>query len=169
MPDQNYTINPHIKALAADMSSRKLTGQEWTDALKSAAELLSQYRSAEFEVEVVKLPTPESVRFNEKKVRALFELADFTVLNVWRLENQYWPEAYVSLRINNPWWLVETKEMGLIEIGPRKSVYSASWDKSKVRAIVTEDNVTKSETMVHAHGLDKMGEYLRALRQAATA
>lgn len=169
MPDEDYTMNPHIRSLEMDLRQGTLQGKEYVDALKSAAEILRRYRSYDYEVEVVKQPTPEDVRFNEKKVRALFELADLTVTSLWRLENQYWPEAYVQLRINNPWWLVETKEVGLIEIGPRKSVYEARWDKSKVRAIVTEDQVTKSETLVHSYGLDKMGEYLRSLRNAATA
>jgi len=101
-------------------------------------------------------------------VRALFQLAGFTVTHSWRLENCYWPvcDDYRELREANPWWLLLTKEAGLIEIGPRKRVISIDWRTTPVRALVTTDDTTKSEEYVHAWTLEKALEYLRALRSA---
>ena len=81
---------------------------------------------------------------------------------MWELPNNYWPDSYVDLRRENPWWLVKTPH-GLIELGPRKRVFSIHWDETNIRKIVTEDDVTKSETMVHAWNIEDALKYLKAL------
>jgi hypothetical protein len=101
----------------------------------------------------------------ESQVRALFLLANIELLNLWQIENKYWPSAYVEEIKNSPWWLVKT-ELGIIEIGWRKRVISINWEDTGVKAIVTEDEVTKNETLVHAYSYIKALEYLIALKLA---
>lgn len=105
---------------------------------------------------------------NEEQAKALFLLAGFSTTRFHRLENKYWPDAYVAERSNSPWWLVMT-EFGPVEIGWRKRVISISWEDTPARVIVTEDNVTKEETFVHAWSYVKALEYLTALAAAQQA
>lgn len=104
----------------------------------------------------------------ELDVRALFQLAGFTVTRVWQLENQYWPrvEEYRRERDAMPWWLLKT-EIGLIEIGRRKRVINIDWSETPVQQLITTDDVTMGVTMVHAWSIEKALEYLKALREAA--
>jgi len=60
-----------------------------------------------------------------------------------------------------PWWLVKT-HLGLIEIGWRKRVISINWSDTKVKTIVTTDNVTKDENGVHAYSVEDAVKYLKA-------
>ena len=92
--------------------------------------------------------------------------AGMQVRKMWKLENQYWPsvDTYDELRRNNPWWLVKT-EFGIVEIGKRKRVYSVDWSETSVRGIVTEDDVTKDETMVHAYTMADLLTYLLELQK----
>lgn len=115
--------------------------------------------------------------FNEEKMRALFTLAGIKVLSCWQLPNGYWPECipsdwedqnqvgdflrYAKIRASSPWWLVKTK-VGLIKIGWRKRVLNIDWSDTLIRAIVTDDNVTKSHVGVHAWSEEKAIEYLKA-------
>lgn len=103
---------------------------------------------------------------NEEKVKALFLLAGIEVLKLWKLENKYWPSAYTDMIMANPWWLVRTP-FGLIEIGDRKRVTNIDWSDTDIRVIVTENDVTKNDTMVHAYSDEKIIEYLKALNKAA--
>jgi hypothetical protein len=104
----------------------------------------------------------------EDQAKALFLLAGFRVSRFHRLENKYWPEAYVEERRNSPWWLAIT-EFGPIEIGWRKRVVSINWEDTAARVMVTEDNVTKSTTGVHAWSYVKALEYLTTLAAAQLA
>lgn len=99
----------------------------------------------------------------EEKARALLVTAGFEPLKMYRLENRYWPAAYVDLRRENPWWLAKTK-FGLIEFGMRKRVLSIYWDDTKFRGIITEDDVTKEKDYVHAWTPAKAVEYLSILK-----
>lgn len=104
------------------------------------------------------------MNFDEQKVRALFTLAGIEVLRVWKLPNRYWPDddRYAELRRNSPWFLVKTPH-GMIEIGWRKRVMNIDWSDTPVRDVVTEDEVTKDKTMVHAWTELKAAEYLQTL------
>lgn len=103
-----------------------------------------------------------------EEAKALFLLAGFEVKNFHQIENQYWPDAYVELRKENPWWLVETT-FGLIKIGWRKRVISISWESLPFRGVITDDSVTKDDTMVHAYSLSTALLYLTNLRFASQA
>lgn len=52
---------------------------------------------------------------------------------------------------------------GLIQIGWRKRVISIDWSDTGIRRVVTEDDVTKDDTMVHAYSYAKALAYLTAL------
>jgi hypothetical protein len=60
------------------------------------------------------------------------------------------------------WFQAHTK-IGIILIGWRKSVINIDWSATKVRRVISTDDVTKSEIMIHAWGYDKAREYLADL------
>lgn len=105
----------------------------------------------------------------QEEAKSLLTLAGFTVEKLWRLENRYWPEHenYDRIRYQNPWWLVKT-DFGLIEIGWRKRVISISWEEIDFRGIITEDDVTKTETLVHAWSMPSALTYLTSLHLACS-
>jgi hypothetical protein len=102
----------------------------------------------------------------EEYAKALFLLAGIEVLAMYRLENEYWPLTpdYEKERRESPWWLVKTS-FGLIKIGWRKRVISIDWSDTAFRRLnLTKDDVTKTETSVHAYSYIKALEYLTSLR-----
>lgn len=101
----------------------------------------------------------------EEQVRALFVLAGIPVVSLQKIENRYWPNHpdYDDMRENFPWWRVGT-ETGFVVVGWRKRVIEIDWTDTKVRSIVTGDNVTKDETHAHADSYAKAVEYLGRLR-----
>jgi hypothetical protein len=103
------------------------------------------------------------IPFPEKTVTSLFHLAGIEVYELLQLENHYWPSAYAAEAAVSPWWEVFS-EIGRIRIGWRKRVISISWESTDIRSILTEDDVTKSETLVHAWGYPKAIEYLQHLK-----
>jgi len=103
-----------------------------------------------------------AVWLTEEQVRGLFSLAGIEILKVFKIENEYWPDSYVELRQNSPWFLVQTPK-GMIKIGWRKNVISIDWDDTHRVVEVTTDNVTKSGTSVHAWSFAKALEYLSVL------
>ena len=103
------------------------------------------------------------------EVHAIFALAGFEVKRVWELANGYWPDHPDYDEVRTPWWLVDT-DIGLVQIGWRKRVLSidwGDWGSCEVRALVTKDDVTKGDGMVHAWTTEKAVEYLRELRRLA--
>lgn len=107
-----------------------------------------------------------SLPFDEKKWAAMMLLAGIETVGSEHLPNGYWPEVYEEVRRSSPWFLIFT-DFGPVKIGWRKRVLSISWEHTKVRAIVTQDDVSKSNTDVHAWTYAKAVEYLTALREAA--
>lgn len=103
---------------------------------------------------------------NEQQVRGLFALAGFDEpAKLRELANGYWPNApaYAQIRQDSPWWLVETP-FGPITIGWRKRVISIDWRECSFRGVITEDDVTKDDSMVHAWSYVKALDYLTKLR-----
>jgi hypothetical protein len=103
-----------------------------------------------------------SCEFTEQHVRGLCLLAGIEVLNLWQIDNQYWPDAYFEERKRSPWFLVKTRD-GMVRMGWRKHVLSINWSDTPIHLIVTEDDVTKEEQLVHAYSYSKAVEYLHAL------
>lgn len=113
---------------------------------------------------------------NEAEMKALFLLAGLNIESSYELPNEYWPDCdeYADIRRNSPWWLVKT-EFGLVKIGWRARVISIDWSDTPYRSgvskfadgrdieVLTTDDVTKSETMVHAYGYGKAVQHLSAL------
>lgn len=100
-----------------------------------------------------------------EQAAALFLLAGIKVSKFHQLENKYWPDAYVEERKRSPWWLAMTPA-GPITIGWRKRVISIDWQDTALRTVVTEDEVTKGDTYVHAYCYAKAVEYLTTLSRA---
>lgn len=100
----------------------------------------------------------------EEQVRCLLTLSNIPFSKIWKIENRYWPEndAYADVRKKSPWWLVRTPH-GLIEIGWRKHVMQINWEDTPARTIVTQDDVTKEDYLVHAWSYPKAIEYLSVL------
>lgn len=105
---------------------------------------------------------------DKEHMLALFVLAGIEVKHADELPNNYWPRVpeYQELRDESPWWLVQT-EFGAIKIGWRKRVISVDWERTSVRAVVTEDEVTKGEDHVHAWTYAKAVEYLTRFQRIA--
>lgn len=99
------------------------------------------------------------------EIEALFLLAGINTLGVKQIENEYWPKHpdYDNVRESNPWWRVVT-DFGLIVVGRRKKVIQIDWREGNRRGIVTEDDVTKDDTHVHAWSLGKAVSYLQAIK-----
>jgi hypothetical protein len=105
---------------------------------------------------------------DRKTLDAILHLAGIDYIQAYEVENRYWPKApnYDQIRREQPWWLVWTKH-GPILIGWRKRVIQIEWPDliHKVKCIVTKDDVTKEETLVHAWTTWKAVEYLFELRR----
>lgn len=100
---------------------------------------------------------------------SLFAMANIEIISIKRLRNKYHPDthAYRDAIKSSPWWLVEI-DIGVIEIGWRSSVIHIDWlhtGKKFDRHAVTTEDVTKSDTMIHAWGYAKAIEYLRRIQQ----
>jgi hypothetical protein len=102
--------------------------------------------------------------FTFQSACTVFEISGFDILRITKIPNQYWPRApqYEDLIKYNPWFEVETS-YGVITIGSRKRVMQISWQASMFKGSITEDEVTKNETSVHAWTMPKVIEYLTAL------
>lgn len=97
---------------------------------------------------------------------SILTLAGLRPERMWELANGYWPNAPDYDDVRRPWWLAKTS-LGLIRIGWRKRVLEIEWEATDLRVVVTEDDVTKSKTMVHAWSSAKAVEYLTRLRESA--
>lgn len=104
----------------------------------------------------------EAPKITKEQVQAFFFLAGIQIKDIHEIANGYWPDSYVELRAASPWWLVETYR-GLIKIGSRKRVIEVDWSRTGAKGVVTEDDVTKSETYVHAWDGIKLLTYLMKL------
>ena len=103
------------------------------------------------------------------QVVALFTLADIDIINVCQNENRYWPDSpsYNSVRNSSPWWKVTTT-FGDVVVGYRKRVILIDWIDTNKRGIVTTDDVTKDDHMVHAWSITDAVLYLAAFARLPT-
>jgi len=102
------------------------------------------------------------------QAQSILLLAGLSPLRMWELANGYWPDTPVYDDVRRPWWLAQTS-LGLIRLGWRKRVLEIDWGATDIKAIVTDDDVTRGETMVHAWSVEKAVAYLRRLKELATA
>lgn len=105
-------------------------------------------------------------RMTEKDARALLTLAGFKVEKAKALVDGYsYPPDDPRFYEECPrcvWWFLKT-DIGWIEIGWRKRVLAIDWSETPLRAVVTDDDVTKDECSVHAYSVSKALEYLEKL------
>jgi hypothetical protein len=101
---------------------------------------------------------------DQQQVYSLATLAGFKDCGYEKIRNDYWPSHrdYDNIRNENPWWIITT-EFGSIRVGRRKRVIHIDWINTNRRGIVTEDDVTKEDYMVHAWGVGKAVTYLKAI------
>ena len=99
----------------------------------------------------------------KEQMLAIFLLAGLDVVSCEKLANGYCGDSCCG---DKPWWLVETKH-GWIKIGWRKRVIAIEWTRTPMKFVVTPDDVTKSETDVHAWGWGKAVQYLGDWRYEA--
>jgi hypothetical protein len=109
----------------------------------------------------------EMRRESRDEVTAILTLAGLPPVRMWELANGYWPDAPTYDDVRRPWWLVKTA-IGLIRFGRRKRVLEIDWQETGVDVVVTDDDVTKESTMVHAWSTEKAVEYMKRLREIAT-
>ena len=99
-------------------------------------------------------------------VEAIFALAQIEILKIKALIDGYGysPEdsRFIEVPPRGAWWFIKT-EKGWIEIGFRRHVYSINWEDTGIKKIVTQDNVTKELTYVHAYSEADAITYLRNL------
>jgi hypothetical protein len=86
----------------------------------------------------------------------------------WELANQYWPDAPDYDDVRRPWWLFNTRH-GLIRIGWRKRVIEIDWTSIGATERVTDDDVSKGDSYVHAWTVAKAVEYATRLRELLDA
>jgi hypothetical protein len=104
----------------------------------------------------------------EDVARSLFTLAGFDVIRMKPLPDGYGYPVSDHRYFEEPprvvWWFVKT-QFGWIEIGPRKRVIAIDWTDVGGPFDVTNDDVTKNGTLVHAATHAKAIEYLTRLRE----
>ncbi len=97
---------------------------------------------------------------------SIFTLAGVEVLAMKPLPDGYGfspdDSRYFKTIPDAVWWFVKTRA-GWVEIGWRWRVISIDWSDTPIRRIVTEDDVTKEDHLVHAGSITKAVEYLAAL------
>lgn len=99
----------------------------------------------------------------DRQIVQLVELAGFEFVEKWELVNQYWKRSGYVPGMGS-WWLFDTG-FGMLRVGWRKRVLEIDWSNMKYRGVITDDNVTKSSTLVHAHTINDALKYLQTLRR----
>jgi hypothetical protein len=107
---------------------------------------------------------PETKERREEERRLLLDCFPFPMrIFVEEIPNGYCSEWCCKER---PWYVVTTPR-GRIKIGWRKSVIQISWDGSEITQVPNElfpnENVTKFDRTIHAHGYEKAKQYLHTL------
>ena len=103
---------------------------------------------------------------SREEAMSIMVLSGFEIHYVWELANGYWPDHSDYDEVRTPWWLFMT-EIGPVQIGWRKNVMHIEWSACAIRAVVTQDDVTKCDRYVHAWKTEKAVEYLKELRRIA--
>ncbi len=102
----------------------------------------------------------------KEEAQSIFVLAKIIVMDIRPLPDGYgYPptdERYFSTLPEKVWWFVKTPS-GWVEIGWRKRVISINWSDTNIKKIVTQDDVTKNDWIVHAWSVEKAIEYLSVI------
>lgn len=90
-------------------------------------------------------------------MEAIFLLAGYEITGLKMIPNGY------DGRPSSPWWKVSTTH-GDFVIGWRKRVIEIDWSAIGPQPPITSDEVTKSDTLIHAWSYGRAVGYLGALR-----
>ena len=106
---------------------------------------------------------PENVAWKAdwlKRAREVFVAADLAPIHVREIDNEYCGPLCCPHRV----WLYVTTRVGPIKVGWRKRVIVVDWTPSDVEATAYDlfcfEETTKGHKDIHAHGYEKMAEYL---------
>ena len=115
---------------------------------------------------------PDNVEWKKNwlhEARELFEIAGLGPIYVREIDNKYCGPKCCPQRV----WLLVTTQLGVIEIGWRKSVMAIDWSASDVKAtaedLFADEKVTKGEKMIHAHDYRAAHRYLVKIRESASS
>lgn len=92
---------------------------------------------------------------------SMVRMAGFELKEVRQIPN----ERLLSMSQERPWFIIKTQFDCVLVLGWRKSVINIEWQFSPFRGVITTDDVTKDEKMVHAWSYAKGIEYLTQLRR----
>jgi hypothetical protein len=109
------------------------------------------------------IPEWRGIELTKAMLAKLFEAAEIQIIGEpVELKNRYWGgDAH-------PWWHVKTA-LGWMVLGWRKRVMNIEWGDTGVEAIVTERDVTKGPTGVHAYSDEEAIEDMKVFGVAFRA
>jgi len=103
---------------------------------------------------------------NTKQIESIFSLAGIDILKIEYLIDGYgYPPDDPRFKEKPPrccWYFVKTIK-GWIKIGERKRVIAIDWSDTDIQVLVTDDDVTKGLSLVHAWTITDTIKYLTAL------
>ena len=104
---------------------------------------------------------PERLARQTESRKQLVQTFGNAPIYVREIANGYWNSPSAEP------WLQVTTPIGVIEIGWRKRVISIQWEDSDIAATAEElfpdENVTKTDRLVHAWGYEKAAEYIAVI------
>lgn len=141
------------------MSAREVDDEDSYDAGEAIGDLERALMTRTAKLDPNGPSTRERYR---REIEKIYEDAGVTAIYMEPL-----PNGYCSLPccLNKPWFRV-TSKIGHVVIGWRKSVISIDWKDTQVKKSgesLSSDNVTRWESGIHAYGVEKATEYIRAL------
>jgi hypothetical protein len=79
------------------------------------------------------------------------------------------PNEYCTCELCTAWYEVRVAGCkGFVKVGWRKRVVNLDWSANGASVEVSDDNVTKGPSLIHAWGYDKLTEYLKVLLPSLT-
>lgn len=136
------------------MSNRKLCNEDHFYAEARAIQDKLEANSSKLDLEL-------SIRRGKYKQQIIdiYKNAGVETIYIEELPNGYTKDPYT------PWFRITTK-IGHVVIGWRRFVMHIDWKDTVIKITgdgLSNDNVTKSDTFIHAHGVAKATEYIKRL------
>jgi len=160
MKDEDYKLAYYqaSEGLPFSVGLKILIASPQRELTEACKDIISRHAYKMFEELDIELSRDESARVDNYK-----ELVSCFKEPIYAKEI---PNEYSNSYVNRPWLLVTTQH-GVFKIGWRKRVIVVDWSESnflvKADDIFKEEDVTKSERMIHAWGLEKAKEYIQRL------
>lgn len=104
-------------------------------------------------------------RTQQEQFTEVFQKVGFSEIVIKPIKNEYEGCQDPNCTKCASWFLIETG-YGIFKVGWRKRVINITWPKEKnFLSLFIGENVTKSESFIHAHGWEKLEEYLTKIQQ----